>query len=460
MSASVPGPHAPASQSDPKKKAVTGRSGTSWVAATLGVGLGIGSLVLLRSSLCQDTLIQRYVSHPIECAETIVFFCAVCMLLAKLLGCRAQRSALKARLLPDWDGSPQPPAEATALLAGVSRLSGRLRNSWVGTRVTAILDFVCQRRSAADLDDQMRALADTDGLALDNSYPLINYLNWSLPILGFLGTVLGITDAVAGLTPEKLESEISKVTGGLALAFDTTALALMLTMVTMFLKFLVERREQSVLEAVDRFVDLHLAHRFERPSDVGGPVVALVQESSRAVIQATEDLVRRQAEVWANAFAQRDQRARTAEMAQQDRFVKALSTALDRSLSAHEKRLALVTGQAEGQVAALLEPLNTVAGALEEQQQSLLTLTQGMQSFARALAILQENEGQLLRLQQSLQQNLAVLAASGSFEDAVHTLSAAAHLLTARAAPTAGWRLAGEPVAPVAGTVTPGSRAA
>ena len=51
---------------------------------------------------------------------------------------------------------------------------------------------------------------------------------------------------------------------------------------------------------------------------------------------------------------------------------------------------------------------------------------------------MQEGEWGLAHLQGLLQQNLAALAGAGSFEQAVHTLTAAIHLLTARAAARAG----------------------
>ena len=49
------------------------------------------------------------------------------------------------------------------------------------------------------------------------------------------------------------------------------------------------------------------------------------------------------------------------------------------------------------------------------------------------LAKLQEGEKHLLRLQETLARNLDSLAGAGSFEEAVHSLTAAVHLLTARA---------------------------
>jgi hypothetical protein len=56
---------------------------------------------------------------------------------------------------------------------------------------------------------------------------------------------------------------MSEMTNGLAGAFDATALALGCTMTLMFLHFLVERQEQSMLATVDEETDRLLAHRFQ-----------------------------------------------------------------------------------------------------------------------------------------------------------------------------------------------------
>ena len=61
------------------------------------------------------------------------------------------------------------------------------------------------------------------------------------------------------------------------------------------------------------------------------------------------------------------------------------------------------------------------------------------------LAQLQDNEKHLHRLQETLNQNLAALAGVGNFEEALHSLTAAIHLMTARAAPPAAGRLGRRP---------------
>jgi hypothetical protein len=118
----------------------------------------------------------------------------------------------------------------------------------------------------------------------------------------------------------------------------------------------------------------------------------------------------------------------------QDRLAASLETALEQTLEAHAKRLATLEKQSGSQTTALLEKLGALAVAVRDagrdQQQQLGKIAQGLQAQAEALGSLQEGEKQLLQLQETLQLNLNTLAGAGAFEQAVHSLTAAIHLLT------------------------------
>jgi biopolymer transport protein ExbB/TolQ len=337
----------------------------------------------------------------------LMFCCALGALGGKMWLQRREKTAFLHKLLPAWDGRPLPPAHALAALDLLQKLPRSVRQTWLARRVLLVLEFLKNRNSARELDDQLRALADNDALALESSYALTRFITWAIPILGFLGTVLGITGAISGVTPEVLEKSLSTVTDGLALAFDTTALGLALTMITMFLSFLVERAEQGTLEAVDTFVDRHLAHRFERneawPGDVG-------------LARQVSDIMSRHA---ASLSA-------------------AVEVALERTLQAHAHRMGELEKQGIEQGARALERVAVQASAVcesgRQQQAALAQVIQGVSQQAQTLLRFQEMEKELLRLQHALHQNLAALAGAGAFEQAVHSLTAAIHLLTTRAA--------------------------
>lgn len=395
------------------------RSGSTVAAFLIGLPVGVAFVVLVHLGVLSHPFVERYLKHLVEQVEVVLFVCALAALGSKVAGWWRERRANGVAMLPAWDGQPQSPAEAPVLLAGLGRLPQGLHDTWLYRRVAAVLDFLARRGSAAELDDQLRDLADADSLALEGSYSLVRLITWAIPILGFLGTVLGITGAIAGVTPERLETDLNSVTDGLALAFDSTALALGLTMVTMFLTFVVERLEQGVLEGVDQYVTAHLAHRFRRAGGEGAGLLAAVEENTKVLVQAMEDLVRRQAAVWAEAQAEADRGRVEAEAGVQARLTAAVEEALERTLEGHARRLAAVEEQGRKDNRAIVDGLAAVAAGLAEQQAALAAQTE-------VLARLQEVEGQLAR-------NLHAVTAAGSLEQVLHSLTAAVHLLTAQA---------------------------
>jgi biopolymer transport protein ExbB/TolQ len=405
-----------------------GRSSTTVAAFLLGVPLAASILALVYFGPLYDTEVHRYLTHPVEVVELLLFCCAMGCLASKLFFNRSERAACQRDLLPAWNGQAVPADDAPRLRADVQRQAGRLRHTLFARRLDAVLGFVGQRRSADGLDDQLRALADTDALALDNSYSLVRFITWAIPILGFLGTVLGITKAIAGVTPEVLEKSLSSVTEGLSLAFDTTAVGLALTMLTMFLSFVTERVEQAILDFVDHYADVQLAHRFERTGSEGGDWAASLGQHTQVVLRATEQLVRQQADIWASALAAAEQHWSEAGQRQQHLMAGALEKALEKTLAAHQARLAALERHADQQTAAL-------HASSVEHQEALARVTGAVAAQTSALARLQDDGQQLVRLQDALHHNLAALQGTGSFEQAVQALTAAIHLLTAKATP-------------------------
>src|SRR5690606_22689154 len=131
-----------------------------------------------------------------------------------------------------------------------------------------------------------------------SSYALVRIIIWAIPILGFLGTVIGITLAIANISPQQLEHSLPQVTAGLGVAFDTTAVALTQSIVLMFGQFLCDRLEGRLLARVDERAPVELSGRFEQAITGGDPQVAAVRRMAETVLQSIERLMARQAEVW------------------------------------------------------------------------------------------------------------------------------------------------------------------
>ncbi|VEP12407.1 conserved membrane hypothetical protein [Hyella patelloides LEGE 07179] len=105
--------------------------------------------------------------------------------------------------------------------------------------------------------------------ASESSFSVPRILVWAIPLLGFIGTVVGISSAVSGFSGflqeagdvEQIKEGIGMVTGGLAVAFDTTLLALFLSVLVMIPLVLVERYESRLLLGIDIFINDKLLPR-------------------------------------------------------------------------------------------------------------------------------------------------------------------------------------------------------
>ncbi len=111
--------------------------------------------------------------------------------------------------------------------------------------------------------------------ASESSYSFPRILVWAIPLLGFIGTVLGISTAVIGFTGvldnsgdvEQIKEGIGQVTSSLGLAFDTTLLALFLSVLVMIPLVLVERYESKLLLGIDVFINDKLLPRLKKKNE-------------------------------------------------------------------------------------------------------------------------------------------------------------------------------------------------
>jgi biopolymer transport protein ExbB/TolQ len=407
-------------------------------AFVIGLPLGFGALWLMLYGPLHNEQTARYLHHPVECVEVIMFSCGLGALIAKMLASVRERLAFRADLVPTWDGKAVSPTVAGELLSEREDALRRWSGTLLGRRISAVLEFVRNRGSAQELDDQLRTLTDVDAMSQESSYALVRFITWAIPILGFLGTVLGITAAISGIKPEDLEN-ISSVTGGLSLSFDATALALGLTMLLMFITFLVERREQSVLEQVDAVTEAELGHRFLRTAPDQAPVVHLVESNTARMLKSIDSLVERQAVLWAKNLESVAQVGREGASRQHQHLLASLEAALESTLTKHTKRLADVETQLLARHQQMLTAVAQMADVLvktaTQNHAGLLEVGKRVAEQTQALVRLQEGGTELSRLQEILALNLSSLSGAGSFEQAVQSLTAAIHLMTTRVSP-------------------------
>ncbi len=192
---------------------------------------------------------------------TLISVWALFLLGAKLLRLRREREVLTRDLVvTNSDGNLRPDDAAMALLA-IRREPKEIAESFLARRVERALRHFQSRRHSVEVVEFLVSESRADESRVDASYGLVRVFVWAVPTLGFIGTVIGIGAAVAGFSDtleaasslEGMKASIGSVTGGLGVAFDTTLLALVMSILIMFPASAVQRIEEAFLVDVDDY---------------------------------------------------------------------------------------------------------------------------------------------------------------------------------------------------------------
>lgn len=121
--------------------------------------------------------------------------------------------------------------------------------------------FLKQSQPSADVDE---AFGIIEREYMRGSFALSRFMVWAIPILGFIGTVWGISNGIAHFSDamtatnsvtdvsSMLKDNLPLVTNSLATAFDTTLLALLLSVPLMMTLIALEKREEAYLIQLDQ----------------------------------------------------------------------------------------------------------------------------------------------------------------------------------------------------------------
>ncbi|MFI4852639.1 MAG: MotA/TolQ/ExbB proton channel family protein [Gimesia chilikensis] len=120
-----------------------------------------------------------------------------------------------------------------------------------------------------DVDEILRSQAVHDESSMETSYALLSGFIWAIPVLGFIGTVLGLSQAIGGFgkvlqTSEELsqiKTSLQGVTGGLATAFETTLQALIAALFIQLILTFLKKSEEEFLDSCSEYCITNIVNK-------------------------------------------------------------------------------------------------------------------------------------------------------------------------------------------------------
>ncbi len=173
-----------------------------------------------------------------------------------------ERRLLEQELIPVDEGMRVLPEDAKQLSRRIQALP-RPEQSYLLPRCLMLaLHRFESTRNIQDVSNAANTLCTTESERLDSELSLIRYIAWAIPSIGFIGTVRGIGDAL-GRAHQAVQGDITGVTQSLGTAFNSTLIALLISIVLMFVVHQLQLTQERLVLDTENYCDDRLIRHMQ-----------------------------------------------------------------------------------------------------------------------------------------------------------------------------------------------------
>jgi len=173
-----------------------------------------------------------------------------------------QQKLLEQDLLQLPDNLPVGPEDTRGLIGRLQSLPAPLQDYLLPRALLSAVERFNATRNVQNVSTAARDLCDSEGERLESELSTIRYIAWAIPSVGFIGTVRGIGDAL-GQAHRAVEGDITGVTASLGVAFNSTFIALVISIVLMFFIHQLQLMQERLVLDSERYVDRWLVRRLQ-----------------------------------------------------------------------------------------------------------------------------------------------------------------------------------------------------
>ena len=194
--------------------------------------------------------------------------CFILMLWAmSLMGYKAlvtlrERRVLQIDLIPVSQGTSILPEDAREYSRPVQALPTEEQRFLLPRALLTALHRFRSTRNIQDVSNSIRATCESENERLDSELSLIRYIAWAIPSIGFLGTVRGSGQALAQ-AHQAAQGDIAGVTQSLGVAFNSTFVALLISIIVMFLVYQLQLAQERLVLDAESYCDTNLIQHLQ-----------------------------------------------------------------------------------------------------------------------------------------------------------------------------------------------------
>jgi biopolymer transport protein ExbB/TolQ len=215
----------------------------------------------------QQRSIFIIIKDPEQEVEIILWLWATVILTYKLVEVGRERALLRHDFIGVRQGEriiPEDALDRYKELKTSVEATPRWRERLLPDFLLAALHRFQATNSVQDAASAVKERAELVADNLDSELSLIRYIAWAIPAVGFIGTVRGIGDALTH-AEEAIKGDLTGVISALGLAFNSTLVALILSMVLMYMLHMLQSRQEALILELQNYCREKLVHIMRVP---------------------------------------------------------------------------------------------------------------------------------------------------------------------------------------------------
>lgn len=240
-----------------------------WLSGLVAIALTILSYSIMfyfGSNGLSDMFLQRGVTPYFILLLT---YWAIVILTIKFLKLSLQKKALTTETVPQNGHFVLTVHSVDQVLNSLYAVADDPKKFMLFNRILIAISNLRNLGRVTDVGEILRSRAEHDESVVETSYSTVRHMVWAIPILGFIGTVEGLSTAIGGFgkvlsettEPTALIESLKGVTGGLATAFETTFLALVAALIVQSIMSFLKKREEEFLDDCEEYCHQNLVNR-------------------------------------------------------------------------------------------------------------------------------------------------------------------------------------------------------
>jgi biopolymer transport protein ExbB/TolQ len=190
----------------------------------------------------------------------VLMLWALSILSYKAISARRQHKLLGDDLLGLPDGMPIGIEDTRELATRLQSIPETQQGFLLPRTLLTAVERFASTVNVQSVSTAVRDLCSSEGERLESELSIIRYIAWAIPSIGFIGTVRGIGNAL-GQAHLAVEGNITGVTENLGVAFNSTFIALVISIVLMFFIYQLQLMQERLVLDTGQYVDHWLVRK-------------------------------------------------------------------------------------------------------------------------------------------------------------------------------------------------------